>query len=438
MLVFVDDYASYMKKFLMVGAILLSLVSLTQAEQEVSAALQQSSWPSCRTEAQVECVESLSYTTASGTFSATDPGGELPPLAPMVQRTHPYVTVIPANPSDPSSTLNFVLVNPLSREIAPNVRNGLEDGTYSFVIRLGAFDPTQTGLSADPVSVTTAQRQDGTFTLSVVAKPKPRVMVMSAASDAACKSNDWTCDGESGIVRNISGFVFQNLIPANRPLFRGMWIATNASAFSAPIVSVLERKVSAKVAGPHTVPPGFPTTDLKIENGKGVNPAFYKFYLPYSVLEAMLSMAPAEIRNRITPEMVKAVITEAGTQKNQPVTLVSDEKGMTVDLGITHYSAPNPEVTFNSPAATATPSQSLTPLRTTKTFAKGKHYAMSSLVSVPAGHRVSKIVISASSRSVCAVSGTRVQMKKKGVCSFSVTTTKKAAKKVIKGKVKVG
>ena len=426
-----------MKKTLLVVAMSLSLVTFTQSEVKVSAAIHHGGWPSCTTDAQVECVESLSYTTASGTFTATDPGGELPASAPMVQRTHPYVRVIPVSPSDPSATLNFILLNPQSAEIAPNVRAGLEDGTYSFVIRLGAYDPTQTGLSADPVSVTTAQRQDGTFTLSVVAKPKPRVMVMSVASDTACKANEWSCEGELGIVRNISGFVFQNLIPANRPLFRGMWIATNASVFSAPIVSILERKVSAKVAGPHTVPPGFPTTDLKIENGKGVNPAFYKFYLPYSVLEAMLSMAPAEIRNRVTPEMVKAVITEAGAQKNQPVTLVSDEKGMTVDLGITHYSAPNPEVTFNSPAPIVAPNQSLTPLPAARTFAKGKKYAMSSLVSVPVGHRISKIVISASSRSVCSVLGTRVEMKKKGTCSFTVTTTKKAAKKVIKGKVKV-
>lgn len=426
-----------MKKTLLVVAMSLSLVTFTQSEVKVSAAIHHGGWPSCTTDAQVECVESLSYTTASGTFTATDPGGELPASAPMVQRTHPYVMVIPVSPSDPSATLNFILLNPQSAEIAPNVRAGLEDGTYSFVIRLGAYDPTQTGLSADPVSVTTAQRQDGTFTLSVVAKPKPRVMVMSVASDTACKANEWSCEGEFGIVRNISGFVFQNLIPANRPLFRGMWIATNASVFSAPIVSILERKVSAKVAGPHTVPPGFPTTDLKIENGKGVNPAFYKFYLPYSVLEAMLSMAPAEIRNRVTPEMVKAVITEAGAQKNQPVTLVSDEKGMTVDLGITHYSAPNPEVIFNSPAPIVAPNQSLTPLPAARTFAKGKKYAMSSLVSVPVGHRISKIVISASSRSVCSVLGTRVEMKKKGTCSFTVTTTKKAAKKVIKGKVKV-
>lgn len=427
-----------MKKALMVVAMLLSLVAFTQSEEKVSAAIHHGGWPSCTTDAQVECVESLSYTTASGTITATDPGGELPASAPMVQRTHPYVVVIPVSASDPSATLNFILLNPQSAEIAPNVRAGLEEGTYSFVIRLGAYDPTQTGLSADPVSVTTAQRPDGTFTLSVVAKPKPRVNVMSVASDTACKANEWSCDGELGIVRNISGFVFQNLIPANRPLFRGMWIATNASVFSAPIVSILERKVSAKIAGPHTVPAGFPTTDLKIENGKGVSPAFYKFYLPYSVLEAMLSMAPAEIRSRVTPEMVKAVITEAGSQKNQPVTLVASDKGMTVDLGITHYSAPNPEVTFNSPTQLVATNQPLAPQPTTKTFVKGKKYAMSSLVSVPAGHRVSKIVIGASSRSVCSVSGTRVQMKKKGTCAFTVTATKKTAKKIIKGKVKVG
>lgn len=418
-----------MKKALMVIAMSFTLVTLVPSQDKVSAALYHGGWPSCTTDSQVECVESLTYTTVAGTTNAIDPGGELPPLAPMVQRTHPYVMVIPANPSNPSSTLNFIVQSPQSTEISPNVRTGLEDGTYSFVIRLGSYDPTQTGLSAEPVSVTTAQRQDGSFTLSVVAKPKPKVMVMSFASADSCKANGWSCDGELGTVRNISGFVFQNLIPTNRPIFRGMWIATNASEFSTPVISIAERKVSAKIAGPHTVPTGFPTTGLTIENGKGVNPGFYRFYLPYSVLEAMLSLAPAEIRSSVTPEMVKATITDAGAQKNQPVTLVSDDKGMTVDLGITHFSAPNPEVTFNSPSRSTAPAS--------KTFLKGKKYSISALVKIPNGYKVSRTVVSTASRSVCSISGTRIQMKKTGTCSFTVTATKKAVKKTIKGKVKV-
>ena len=373
-------------------------------------------------------------------MTVTDPGGELPPGAPLVKRTHPYVLVTGANPNDPMTTLGFTVLPVSLTELAPNVRAGLDDGTYSFVIRLGSYDPTQVGLSAEPVSITPAQRPDGTFTLSVVAKPKPKVSVMSAASHAACKAGGWTCDGELGVVRNISGFVFQNVIPANRPLFRGMWVATNASEFGTPSISVLERKVSARIAGPHTVPAGFPSTGLTMENGKGVNPAFYRFYLPYSVIEAMLSLAPAQIRSTITPDMVKATITEAATQKSQPVSLVTSDQGMTVDLGITHFSEPNPEVVFYSPAqiAAQNPAAGSTPSTSATNFVVGKKYLPGSLVTVPSGYRVTRTVVGRTSRSVCSVAGTRVLVKKRGSCSLTLSLQKGKIKKSLKKTVKVG
>jgi hypothetical protein len=416
-----------------VGALLL-VVSVTVGVSSRST-LASSAWPSCTSAGQVECVESLSYTTAAGTFTVANPagGGALTaiPAAP-----EPYVWVTGATPSNPMSMVNF-MVNPGSNaSVAPNVLAGLTEGTYSFVIRLGNYDPTQTILSAEPVSVETSQRSDGTFLLAVTARPKPKVSA-GPTTAAGCRSGGWTCQGESATVRNISGAVFQNVIPANRPLFRGMWMATNASEFSSPIISVIEKKVSANIAGPHTVPTGFPTENLVMEDGKGVSPAFYKFYLPYSILEAMLSLAPAEIRSQITPEQVKAKITEAATQKDQPVTLVTSDKGMTIDLGITHFSAPNPEVYFSPPPATTAQSKSSTPVTTVKKYLPGSKYLPSSLVKVPAGYKVSKFVVATSSRLVCATSGTRVLMKKAGTCSVSVTTTKGKLRKVLTARIKV-
>ncbi|MEY3587512.1 MAG: hypothetical protein RJA47_108 [Actinomycetota bacterium] len=415
---------------LLVALVLLAPV-VASIESRTARAVS-SSWPSCTSASQVECVESLSYTTAAGTFTVADPG------TPTMNQ--PYVNVVGASPSNPSSTVGFSVLSPASTSLAPNVTTGLEEGTYSFVIRLGTYDPTQTGLMGEPVSITNSQQADGTFKLSVTAKPKPRVMAMSQASYESCKASGWTCQGEMATVRNISGFVFQNVIPENRPLFRGMWIATNASDIGFPVVSVLERKVSAKIAGPHTVPDGFPTAGLTMENGKGVNPAFYKFYMPYTVMEAMLSMAPAQIKSSITPEMVKATITEAASQKDQPVTLVTSDTGMTVDLGITHFSAPNPEVTFYTPAQIA--AQKSTPTTsssvTSKKFAVGKKYLPGDMVTVPSGYRATKTVVSSASRSVCAVSGSRILVKKKGSCSFTVTATKGSARKTIRGKVSVG
>jgi len=216
-----------------------------------------------------------------------------------------------------------------------------------------------------------------------------------------------------------------------------MWVATNASEFSIPSLSLLERKISAQIAGPHTVPSGFPTEGLSMEDGKGINPAFYKFHVPFSALEGMLSMAPSEIRNSITPEMIKASITDAGTQKEQAVTLASDDKGLTIDLGLTHFSAPNPVVTFYTPAQVAASNQLLTAAR----FLKGKSYAVSRLVKISSGYKVSKIVIGSSAKSICTATGTKIKMKKKGTCVFTVTSRKtirsKTTTKITKGKISV-
>ncbi len=434
-----DWYGLGVKRILFATALSTFVLPVLSSPGTGSAAVPNNGWPSCTTETQVECVESLSYTTVAGTFTAVDPGGELPAGAPMVQRTDPYVTVLGANPANPMTMVNFTVHPPRSNSLAPNVLAGLDEGTYSFVIRLGSYDPTQVGLSAEPISVSHSQRTDGSFSLSIVARPRPRVSVSSQASNDACKASAWMCDGEAATVRTISGWVFQNVIPANRPLFRGMWVATNASEASIPSVSTLMRSISVNLAGPHTVPAGFPTEGLTMENGKGLNPAFYKFYVPFSIIEAMLAMAPAEIRNTLTPAMVKARISEAAAQREQPVTLTMGESGMLVDLGLLHYSAPNPEVTFYTPAQLA--AQAAAPSASagqTKSFVVGKKYLPGSLTSVPSGYRVSRIVIGSASRSICSAMGTRILVRKKGTCSFTLSVQRGKITKSVKGKTRVG
>jgi hypothetical protein len=411
---------------------LVLVAALLGAEPAVPAGAATSAWPTCTTEAQTECVESLSYTSAAGTVTVADPGRA------TSSGSAPYIVVSGANPGDPMSMVSFTVNNPGTRSIAPNVDTGLEDGTYSFTLRLGAYDPTQVFFRGDPLSITTGQRTDGSFYLSISAKPVPYVRPGPTTTYESCKASGWTCDGESATLFSMSGGIFQNLIPANRPLFRGMWLASNGVSVGFRSTDLLLRKISANAAGPHTVPAGFPTTGLTMENGKALSPAFFKTFVPYTTLQAMLSLAPEEIRQMLTPETVKARITEAGTQTDQPVKLTMGETGVTIDLGITHFSEPNPEITFSSPVSSQGQTTSTTPaLSSQPKYSRGKRYLPSSLVKVPAGYRVSRTVVSAASRSVCAVSGTRVVMKKTGTCAVSVTAVKGKSRKVITDRIKV-
>lgn len=381
---------------------------------------------------QVECVESLSVQTLSGVSQIQNPGAP----SDGDQPASPYVSVM--KPSDQMPTLNYSIVNPADPVSGPGSYAGLEDGTYSFAIRLGSLDPSFTGISGDPVSVVTSLRSDGSFLLSVTAKPKPFISVMSSVQ--SCISSNWSCDGEVGVQRNISGFVVTHPTEQLRSKIRGSWVATNASSFSTPQFSISERKVAAAAAGPHTVPAGYPLDGLAIESGKGLNPAFYKAFVPYSVLELMLELAPADLKSYLTPETVKAKISEAGSQKDQSVSVTSTELGVVVDLGLTHFSAPNPEITFQKKETVSPPAiQPAAPDLNKKaaSVSPGKKFSPSSFIKVPSGYKISSVKVRISSSKVCSVSGSKILAKKPGKCSYSVVLRRGRSTKAVSASVTV-
>jgi hypothetical protein len=401
-------------------------------------------WPSCEVAGQTECVESLSYDTGSGVVTVAAPGapaGDAP--------TQPYVSVVKTmmpGLGASSAMLNFSVMNPNSATVAAGVSAGVDEGTYTITLRLGSTDPSFVGVQADPVSVTPTAHGDGTFSLTIVAKPKPFVSSMNGYE--ACQAGGWMCQGDIGTVRNISGFVAEHPTAAVRDAIRGSWVATNASAFSTPQLSLAERKLTTSAAGPHFVPDGYPTDGLVMEGGRGLNPAFYKAFVPFSVLEVMLAKVPAELRTYLTPETIRAKIAEAGASREQPVSVTLTERGVIVDLGLVHFSAPNPEITFLAPtpagpgttpgtSSPGTSSPGKAPVKAPR-VAVGKKFSPTSYVKVPAGYRVVSVSVKSSSKKVCVASGTKITGKKKGTCAYSVVVAKGKTRRTLSGTTTIG
>lgn len=435
-----------MKRPLLVLAVLstgLSAHNLTPA----TAAGMPTFWPKCTTTEQVECVESLSHTSTAGTITEYEnPGEGGTGITVRVSITEISGSLPPGMDATALRTLNYELTDTANPVLGAGVFDGLPDGTYRFRLRLGSFDPTLTSIAGDPIAISWEKRSGGDFVLDITAKPKPFVTMIGFANIQQCMSSSWACAGEVGVKRAIAGAVNQHPTTSEREKVRGIWIATNASSFSSPRIDIANKKITTQAAGPHTVPDGFPLDGLTLEGGKGLNPGFYKAFVPYGVLQAMLDKAPAELRSFITPETVKAKIAEAGATKDQPVAVVSDNKGVTIDLQITHFSAPNPEITFSTPStpATTTPSTPATTAPTSsstssssKTLKVGKRLAGSALVKAPKGFKVVSVTVSKSSSKVCTARGTTVQAKKTGKCSFTVTMRKGKTAKRASGSITV-
>ncbi len=381
----------------------------------------------CAAEVTTDCIESLSYSTEGGLFVVTNPGGD--PTQVRIGDKQPRVVANFSSPTTTQRVLNISLSNPiatskwsLSAGVKRTLTTGLVDGTYTLVLHLRTFVPEHFQMVGDPISVTRDDQADGSIKVTIVVKPKPWLTV-DGSTYQTCLANNWNCEGNIANMSaiHISTFSFSNSSFASVPGRREMWVAANGLMSSMPSISIADRTISASVAGPHTVPPDYPTAGLVMENGKGLNPAFYKAFVPYAMLEAMLSMTTEDIKRQINLGMVSSTIADGKSRVNQPVKIDVGETGITIDLGLTHFSALNPVIKFSKP----------------KKYSVGKRYNPALLVSVPSGYRISKVIINSSSKSICRVSGPKIVMTKKGACSLTVTTLKGNKRKTITGTVKV-
>lgn len=141
-----------------------------------------------------------------------------------------------------------------------------------------------------------------------------------------------------------------------------------------------------------------------------------------------------------------SVVTADG-QSTTP-TISTREDGLIINLGISHYSAPNPEVTFvvkgnplsasdvlkSTPTLVRTVSSSVPQTAAPKTFSVRKGTTVSNTriarqlgVSLKSAKKV-VLVVSATSKKVCRASGPSVRALSKGTCSVSLKVTAKNGK----------
>lgn len=391
-------------------------------------------WPSCANAAQSACVETLTRTAPDGTVTTyAQPGGDGGDVHVAAYR------LSIAGPSGTLELLNFELTDPADPVLGAGSYVGLDAGTYRFVLRLGTFDPSVTALSAHGASIAW-QKQDGNFVLTVTATPAPHIGVIGADEYAACVADSWACTGSVGVQRAISGVVVQHPDAAERDTVRGVLITTNASYFSSPKIDLANRTISVDAAGPHYVPASYPTDGLTSEAGKALNPAFYAAHVPYRVVQAMLDRAPEQLKGYLTADTVKARIAQAGTMSDQPIMVSVDDDGVTVDLGLTHFSAPNPEIRFlaTDPAGAGhNDSSPQTGTGTDGAYRKGRKVAASKLVSVPKGFKVTVVKVAAASRTVCRTSGKSVLLRAAGTCTVTVTVAKASRRRTLTATISV-
>lgn len=251
----------------------------------------------------------------------------------------------------------------------------------------------------------------------------------------ACLANKWLTNCESNKPERsylLSSFTMA-ATAAQRETLRGTWLATNASTFSLGTVNIATGEFGVNVAGPHYLPTDFgPVDGALIENGRQVAPAFFKMFMPYTSIAAVLKQV---IGIDVSVELVKAFLSQpkdvlAGTiekvtgktvtEAAQQLDFTIDDDGVIIDFNIDHYSAPNPRLTVGRGSKSIKGNGAV--IRPVTRAAKGKTYKSKALFSPATGTSVTKV--KSSTTKVCKTVGTSVKMLKPGTCKLSVTTSK--------------
>ena len=228
--------------------------------------------------------------------------------------------------------------------------------------------------------------------------------------------------------------------------FTGAWAEANAQSFSwsyqsqfpplAPTSndSPIANKLTFMAAAPHYKPQvGNQPLEVIAARVQVFLPTAYFRSLGYETLDGFDSSSYS--------------VVAADGQSTSP-TVTQREDGLLINLGISHYSAPNPELTFavrgnpltSSDSLRATPPLNRPPSRavvqapTSKLFSVKKGATTSSSriarelgVSVKSAKKV-VLSVSPASKKVCRVSGLSVRATKKGNCTVILKVTSKNGK----------
>ena len=225
-----------------------------------------------------------------------------------------------------------------------------------------------------------------------------------------------------------------------REAARGSWVSTSASTIQVA-ASTSSLQYNFTVEGPHYVPVDFGVTGLAQENGKSLNPAFFKMYVPFTMMAASMSLAGGAVSaadvatlmanpsSVLTGTIFEKTGTAAAVEVPQILTFASASGGVVVDFNLKHFSAPNPSLKLKVPAVLIVVPK---PTVTTKKTAAAKSIADYAKLTVTKTSTVS-LKVSAASKKYCTVISTKVKgvttMKlkglKKGTCKVTVIVTPK-------------
>jgi hypothetical protein len=372
---------------------------------------QWNNWLACQYETQTYCYEPLKMIDSSG--------NEQPAQGSLIPNTNCHGNGSP-------SSYNPEVINPLCdltgahwMEVGIRGTFTKDDlaNTYRWKLRTGKIEPSVLMLGETQKTLVGGDATTG-WTLEIWAKPAVKAYLDGCFSASSCPKTSVASHSEialAGYCRMLSIDSSRNGISVPsvelRDALRGTFIATNGMSqswsFSAGTFFVT-------AVSPHFLPPD--------SSGKSeITPGFVRVFLPKAYITLDRGYKTLSL---VTSDRVK--LTVAGENATAKVTAM--DHGILVDTGVTHFSAPNPEMmvlkadepavnlptsmspTLSLPTASKTPATSITTLK------KGKSKTLSSIAKTKASQQPKWVA-----SGPCKISGKNlVALKKSGTCKVTV------------------
>jgi len=405
-------------------------------------------FPSCGSDALAEyCIQQFAFTPTGGVLREVAPSNfALGNLDSAGNKEVNVVATLSAGYAGTSSTpqqdgvlasLSLNFYDPLSTTLSSSTSTGLRDGLYTVVIRTGDFDPSSMMLIGAYDSYTVVKGADGFFTITLTARPIPWAAVVQLNGNdsvfQACKASQWTTNCEANMANQRYILATFNMMDTAvmRDAARGSWISTSASTIQVA-ASTSSLQYNFTVEGPHYVPADFGVAGLAQENGKSLNPAFFKMYVPFAMMAASMSQAGGAVSaadvatmmanpsSVLTGTIFEKTGTAPAVEVPQALTFVAAPGGAIIDFNLKHFSAPNPSLKIKAPAP-----------KKTLAISKTSSFATLATLAKLTNAKTSKVsaVVAASSKKICQVVKTSVKGLKAGSCKVTVTVTTAKGKK---------
>lgn len=344
------------------------------------------------------------------------------------------------------SSCRDVATWPAGRVIVPDllidiIWSGKSGWRVKIEVSTGNYRPAFT-IGHGTTSAITTDDGDGTFTYTFVAEietsysANPPSSLRMMDPGAMTRYKEWLATAEatnSSETAHVQVWPRDHLLNPSKSAtgcfyypFEGSWAEANAQGFSwsyntdgatSASPTAPPNKLFFEASAPHYLP-RVGTNDL------AVMPARVQVFLPAAYFTALGYATLSEFDSSSY-----SVTTEDG-QKVSP-TVVEQDGGLRINLGVQHYSAPNPTIVFKSKnlvTAVVAPTSTATPTATTstKTVRRSTTKSLSSLISLSkAGTKTYKVT------GGCSISGKNLRTPaRKTICKLTLTV-RNSKKKII-------